>query len=224
MIRTESKEAKLGQFEMGNVENYLRPIEMYIDHLAAQTQTPLYYLKGKMSTMSADAMHAQDQGLVDRCQNKIASFSDGWEEVMRLAFLAKGDQKRGKAQDAEVVWADVESKSLAVLVQAAMVMRSELSVPIEMCWELLGWSPQKIRLARDLMGLPPGGAIAVATTADPSTGGGRNQQTPGADQPNDPNTHPGNQPGQAKGQAAAPGNAGMQLSTRLAVTKPATSG
>jgi hypothetical protein len=223
-IRSENKDAKFGQFQQGNVENYLRPIEMYIDHLAAQTQTPLYYLKGKMSTMSADAMHAQDQGLVDRCQNKILSFSDGWEEVMRLAFLATGDQKRGTAQDAEVVWADVESKSLAVLVQAAMVMRNELSVPIEMCWELLGWSPQKIRLARDLMGLPPGGAVAVRTTADPALGGGANMQTPGADQPNDASQHPGNQPGQPAGQAATPGNAGLQMSTRAAVTKPALSG
>lgn len=219
MIRTESKEAKFGQFEQGNVENYLRPIEMWVDHLAAQTQTPLYYLKGKMSTMSADAMHAQDQGLVDRCQNKILSFSDGWEEVMRLAFLAKGDKKRGTAQDAEVVWADVESKSLAVLVQAAMVMRNELSVPIEMCWEMLGWSPQKIRLARDLMGLPPGGAVSVADI-DPALGGGANMTgPPGAPEPNSPSQHPGNQPGLPSGQAANKGNAGNQLSTRLSTSK-----
>lgn len=196
MIRAENHETKFGEFTQGNVENYLRPIEMYIDHLAAQTQTPLYYLKGKMTTMSADAMHAQDQGLVDRCQAKILGFSDGWEEVMRLAFLSTGDKKRGKSQSAEVLWADVESKSLAVLVQAAMVMRAELSVPIEMCWELLGWSPQKIRLARDLMGLPPGGA------RDPGSVGldQKLRAQPGADEPNDPTTHPGNQPGQPSGQ------------------------
>jgi hypothetical protein len=213
-IRAEGENTKFGAFAQGNVENYLRPIEMYIDHLAAQTQTPLYYLKGKMSTMSADAMHAQDQGLVDRCEGKILSFSDGWEEAMRVAFLAKSDTKRGQAKSAEVLWADVESKSLAVLVQAAMVMRSQLSVPIEMCWELLGWSPQKIRLARDLMGLPPGGGLYMGNSLDAS----RLASTmTGAAEPNDATTHPGNQPGQPSGQ-------GAQLSAALSATRTETPG
>ena len=205
LLRAENHETKFGQFQTGNVEEYLRPIEMYIDHLAAQTQTPLYYLKGKMSTMSADAMHAEDQGLVDRVQAKILSFSDGWEEVMRLAFLAQKDQARGTAKSAEVLWAKPESQSLAVLVQAAMVMRSQLSVPIEMCWELLGWSPQQIRLARDLMNLPPGGALGYdAMPGGPAAlGGGANViGLPDDPHANDPNAHPGNQQGQPHGQLA----------------------
>jgi len=203
VIRSENEQTKFGQFEMGNVENYLKPIEEYVDHLAAQTQTPLYYLKGKMAAMSADAMHAQDQGLVDRCNGKILSFSDGWEEVMRTAMLAEGDQQRGNAVSAEVIWADPESKSLAVLVQAAMIMRTQLSVPVEMCWEMLGWSPQKIRLARDIMGLPPGGAVPAAV--DPLSGalviGTEGMAQVGAEEPNDPNQHPGNQSGGTRGQA-----------------------
>jgi hypothetical protein len=114
---------------------------------------------------SADAMHAADQGLVDRVKGKILAYSDPWEEIMRTCFLAVNDQKRGHAQSAEVIWADPESKSLAVLVQAAVQMRQALNVPIEMAWELLGWSPQKIRQARDLMGLPPGGPAGAASGA-----------------------------------------------------------
>jgi hypothetical protein len=34
-----------------------------------------------------------------------------------------------------------------------------------MAWEMLGWSPQKIRQARDMMGLPPGGPKGAATPA-----------------------------------------------------------
>lgn len=218
-IRSESKDTTFGQFAQGDVDNYLKPIEMYIDHLAAQTQTPLYYLKGKMATMSADAMHAQDQGLVDRCRAKILALSDGWEEVLRAAFLAKGDTKRGEARNAEVLWADVESQSLAVLVQAAMVMRAELEVPIEMCWELLGWSPQKIRQARDLMDLPPGGKVEEdpgdALDAVNQAAGALN----GAPEPNDPNLHSTNQPGQPSGQAALP-----QVSASLNATKKELAG
>jgi hypothetical protein len=121
---------------------------MYIDHLAAQTQTPLYYLKGKMAAMSADAMHAQDQGLVDRCKAKILGLSDGWEEVMRCAFLAKGDSKRGNDTSCEAIWADPESKSLAVLVQAAMVMRTQLSVTIPICTPAIRRASRQARRVR----------------------------------------------------------------------------
>jgi hypothetical protein len=163
LVRATSTETKFGAWSPGDVNNYILPIELYIDHLAAQTQTPVYYLKGKLANLSADAMHAADQGLVDRVKGKILAYSDPWEEVMRTAFLAVNDQRRGHAQSAEVIWADPESKSLAVLVNAAVQMRSALSVPIEMAWQILGWSPQQIRQARDLMGLPPGGVKGAAT-------------------------------------------------------------
>ena len=163
MVRAESKETAFGQFATGDVNNYILPIELYIDHLAAQTQTPVYYLKGKLANLSADAMHAADQGLVDRVNGKILTYSDPWEEYLRTAFLAVNDQVRGHAKSAEVIWADPESKSLAVVVNAAVQMRQALNVPIEMAWEMLGWSPQKIRQARDLMNLPPGGPKGAAT-------------------------------------------------------------
>jgi hypothetical protein len=163
MVRADSSDTTFGSFQMGDVNNYIAPIELYIDHLAAQTQTPVYYLKGKMANLAADAMHAADQGLVDRVKGKILSYSDAWEEIMRTAFLAVNDQARGHAQSAEVIWADPESKSLAVLVQAAVQMRQSLSVPIEMTWQMLGWTPEQIRQARDLMGLPPGGPKGAAT-------------------------------------------------------------
>jgi hypothetical protein len=170
MLRAESHETTFGTFQAGDVNNYILPIELYIDHLAAQTQTPVYYLKGKLANLSADAMHAADQGLVDRVKGKFLAYSDGWEEIMRTAFLAKNDQTRGHAKSAEVLWADPESKSLAVVVQAAVQMRQSLSVPIEMAWQMLGWSPQQIRQARDLMGLPPGGPKGAANPTTPVLG------------------------------------------------------
>ena len=96
LVRAESRETTFGSFAPGNVDNYIKPIELYIDHLAAQTQTPVYYLKGRLANLSADAMHAADQGLVDRVNGKILAYSDPWEEIMRTAFLAINDQKRGR--------------------------------------------------------------------------------------------------------------------------------
>lgn len=155
MIRAQSPETKFGQFAPGDVNNYIVPIEMYVDHLAAMTQTPAYYLKGKMANMSADALHAADAGLVDRCMAKIeGGFSDGWEEVIRTAFLADGDKERGKAFMAEAIWDDPETKSLAQVTDAAVKWRTQLSVPLEVCWQLLGFSPQQIQMVKEMMGLP----------------------------------------------------------------------
>lgn len=198
MIRAEGEDTKFGSFEQGDVENYLKPIMMYLDHLAGQTQTPAYYLKGGTSrSMSADSMHAEDQGLVDRTGMKILSFSDGWEETFRVGFLMLGDTTRGEAESAEIIWKDPESKSLAVVTQAAMIMRQQLDAPIEMCWAMLGWSPQQIRLARSLMKLPPGGGpVKPAEKPSPIYG------DEGEPEENDANTHPGNQKGQPSGQAS----------------------
>src|SRR5580765_7264580 len=78
LVRANSPDTKFGTFEVGEVDNYIKPIEMYVAHLAAVTQTPAYYLKGKMANLSAEALHAADAGLIDRCRHKILSFSDGW--------------------------------------------------------------------------------------------------------------------------------------------------
>lgn len=168
--RASSADTNFGQLSPGDVNNYIQPISMYIDHLAAVTQTPAYYLKGQMANLSADALHAADAGLVDRCWRKINNgFSDAWEEVMRTTFLARGDLARGKATSAETIWKDPERRSLSQLVDAAVKMRQVLSVPLEMCWELLGWSPEQIRQARDMMNLPAApGVPRVLPPSDPN--------------------------------------------------------
>ena len=182
ILRSESPDTRFGTFEVGDVQNYIQPIEMYIDHMAAITETPAYYLKGKMANLSAEALQAADGGLVDRCRAKIdGAFSDNWEEVVRVAFLAKGDARRSKAMRAETIWADPEKKSLGQVVDAAVKMRNELSIPVEMVWEeCLGWSPQKILQAKRIMGLPETPAQGTGGTG---LGGGRPNTFRGEERP-----------------------------------------
>lgn len=160
ILVSEDPETRFGQLTPGDVQNYIQPIEMYIDHLAALTRTPAYYLKGKMANLSADALRAAETGLVERVKRKVLDLGEGWEETMRLAFIAKGDLERGMDMQAETLWADPEAKSLGTLVDAAVKMRNSLSVPLEMCWQMLGFSPRQIKQARDFMNLPtaPSGA------------------------------------------------------------------
>jgi hypothetical protein len=91
------------------------------------------------------------------------SFSDGLEEAMRVAFLARGDTERANAETAETIWRDPETKPLPQLVDAAVKLRQSLSAPLEMCWQMIGWSPQQIRQARSMMNLP-----AAPSAAEPA--------------------------------------------------------
>lgn len=154
---SEDPNTKFGQLEPGQVDNYIKPIELYIRHLAAQTRTPPHYLLGEIVNASGDALKAAETGLTFRCDRKKLDFSDGWEDTMRLAFLAKGDTRRGNATSAETIWADSESKNIAQLVDAAVKMRESLSLPLEMCWQHIGMSPQQIKQALSMMNLPQGG-------------------------------------------------------------------
>ena len=163
---SESPDTVFGTLTPGDVGNYIQPIEMYVDHLAAITRTPAYYLKGKMANLSAEALKAADLGLVYRVKRKTFHLGDGWEQVMRLAFKAAGNTERANDRSAETLWADPEAKSLGQLVDAAVKLRQSLDAPLEMCWQMIGWTPQQIQQTRDMLNLPVDGA------------GGKNLPTP----------------------------------------------
>lgn len=157
LLASESPDTRFGQLLPGDVDNYLKPIDGFLDQLAAVTRTPAYYIKGKMANMSAEALKAAETGLVYRCKRKTLSFGEGWEEVMRLAFKAKGDTRRSMAVAAETVWADPESRSLAQVVDAAVKLRESLDVPAEVAWQISGFSPQQIQQMIAMNGWTPGG-------------------------------------------------------------------
>ncbi len=98
MVR-ESEETSFGSFAPSDVSNYIVQIELYIG--ISRRRRRLVTTSRASSRVSADAMHAADQGLVDRVKGKILNYSDPWEEIMRVAFLAVNDQKRGHAQSAK---------------------------------------------------------------------------------------------------------------------------
>lgn len=80
---------------------------------------------------------------------------------MRLSFLSKGDRKRGTSKSVETLWRNPETVTLAQTVDAAVKMRMSLSAPLEFCWELMGWSQQKIMQAKKMMNLPDSPADAI---------------------------------------------------------------
>ena len=146
----ENDNARFGTFTTSDLTIYVRAIEMFIQHIAAQTRTPPHYLSAGLGQWpSGDSLKASETGLVAKVRRKQQDFSDTWEEAMRLAFLALGDDERAAAIDAEVIWADPEYRTEGERVDALVKMRS-LGVPLEALWSKWGATPQEIERWREM--------------------------------------------------------------------------
>jgi hypothetical protein len=92
---------------------------------------------------SGDSLKASEAGLVAKVKRKQVDFGETWEEAMRLAFLAVGDEDRSGAIDAEVIWSDPEFRSETQRVDALTKMAT-LGVPPQALWQRFGATPQEI--------------------------------------------------------------------------------
>lgn len=139
-----NENAKFGNFAVSDLGIYVRAIEMLIQHVAAQTRTPPHYLLGAMGSFpSGESLKATETGLVAKVRRKMLSFGEGWEEAMRLAFAVEGDMTKAEEVDAEVIWANPESRIVGETVDAATKLAS-IGVPRPALWEYIGASPQQI--------------------------------------------------------------------------------
>jgi hypothetical protein len=137
-----SKDSKFGEFEATDLENYVKAIEMQVQHLAVQTRTPPHYLFLRGNMPSGESLRTAETGLVKKVRQRMGAFSEGWEETMRLAFQVEGKSPRGLAS-METQWADPESRTESEHVDGVM-KRVALGIPLRQLWEDVGYSQEQI--------------------------------------------------------------------------------
>jgi Phage portal protein, SPP1 Gp6-like len=142
LLTNEDPAGRFGAFGESTLGGYLASVEQDIHSLAAITQTPAHYLLGQLVNLSADAIKAAEAGLVAKCRRRARHIGEGWEEVMRLAFQLTGSPAAADTQ-AEVVWADMETRSEGQRVDA-LVKMATLGVPRRVLWQKWGATPQEI--------------------------------------------------------------------------------
>jgi hypothetical protein len=111
---------------------------------------------GKMINLAADAIKAAEVGLVAKCGRRAVHIGEGYEEGMRLALGIVGSPAAANVE-AEVIWADMETRSEGQRVDA-LVKMSGLGVPTEVLWQKWGATPAEIegwKAMRAAEGLPP---------------------------------------------------------------------
>src|SRR5262245_5543785 len=86
----ENPEVRFGEFSESDLSGYIGAVEADVQHLGAITHTPPHYLLGKMINTSGDALKAAEAGLVAKVRLRAGHLGEGWEQVIRLAFIAIG--------------------------------------------------------------------------------------------------------------------------------------
>ena len=143
ILAFDGEDVKIDQWDPADLSNWVRLIDMLVQHMASQSRVPFhYFLLNGGQAPSGESITAAEAGLVAKARERMLHFGESWEEAMRLAFRVIGDP-RAKAYDAEIIWADPEHRSKAMLVDS-LVKLKELDVPVQQLQEDYGYSPQQI--------------------------------------------------------------------------------
>ncbi|WP_263165412.1 phage portal protein [Streptomyces sp. SCSIO ZS0520] len=143
MLRASNPQARFGNFEAADLSNFVAGITLLTEHMAALSRTPPTYFMGKVQNVSADGLTVADAALASKCRDKTMFLGEDWEEVMRLGFLVKGDEKRGRNPLAETIWRDVEYRTEAQHIDAVLKKKA-LGVPWRQLMEDAGYTPTQI--------------------------------------------------------------------------------
>jgi hypothetical protein len=136
---------------------------------------------------SGDSLTATETGLVAKVNSKQTDFQVTWNEVMRLAFRAKGSEQAN--EPIETIWGDPEQRIYSQRVDGALKL-STLGVPQDAIFEEIGKTPQEIArwhaMKRAMAEAEPGSAEAAEHStlfAIPPTPQEQEAQKPGPQGP-----------------------------------------
>jgi hypothetical protein len=139
---SENPEVKFGEFSATDLTGYIKAIEQKVTHIAVTTRMPKHYLLPEGQEPSGDALRAAEAGLVKKVERKQRPFGEGLEEAIRLARRFAGEPD--SPVDSEVVWADAQTDSMAVVTDAVIKQYAEGLIPLEAAQSQLGYSQTEI--------------------------------------------------------------------------------
>lgn len=136
----------LGDFAQTDTNGMLQAISADIRSFAAVTLTPVYYLPGgDLINISGDAIAALDAGHVQSIKERIAAWSENWEEVLGLSADIAGISE--DLSSGEVRWAQPENLQPGILADYGVKLQA-VGYPLPIIAEKLGDSPQQIAKLR----------------------------------------------------------------------------
>jgi hypothetical protein len=182
ILSTLVPDAKFGTFAAADLNQWGAAIDRRVKRIASITATPYhFFLDHGGQPPSGESLRAAEAGLVRKAMSKQVHNGETWEEVIRLAFLALGDE-RATILDSETIWANPETLTEAEHVDA-LVKLGSINVPDEQLWEDAGYSPNQITRFKALRAAEPAPEPA-------NQGGSKPGDDPALDGAGEPGTPP----------------------------------
>jgi hypothetical protein len=144
----DAAQTEFGQFPAADLSSYDTLSSKEIIGLASVAGLPYYYLLdtgvNAVAAPSGESIKASEARLTKKVDHMETYFGEGWEETMRVALRAMGDE-RWKLRTAETLWAQVETQNEAVRADAVTKIKAAGLMDDRMALEALGYSPQAIK-------------------------------------------------------------------------------
>ncbi len=136
---------RFGQFDAANLQQFLGVSNDFRAEIARVSGTPFHYLMLEQGAWpSGEAMKTAEARFLAKVQDRMASFGNSWEDVMRLALRMKGlGEGRLSTQ-----WKDPAPKSEKEHVDSLLV-KQQLGVPQEQLWREAGYSDEDIEAMKE---------------------------------------------------------------------------
>lgn len=139
----EDPAAKLGALAATDLANFVKAIEMLVQHVASISRTPPHYLNSAADRLSGESIKAAETGLVAKVRRKQLILDDSLEELMRIAGKIEGVDSLASATRCETIWGDPESRTESEHIDA-LNKKKDLGVPLPQLWEEAPYSPEQI--------------------------------------------------------------------------------
>lgn len=130
----ESSDTKFGTLDGTSLDGFIASVDMSIRHLSAISQTPPHYLLGQIANLSAEALQAAETSLARKIEQYRSGFGESWERVFRLAAELSGQVDSMDDYSGEVIWRDMEARSLAQSADALGKLAEQLEIPRRALW------------------------------------------------------------------------------------------
>jgi hypothetical protein len=143
---------QFGTFEVGTPDNFVKPVEMWLQHVALSSSTPVRYFfasdrGGRGDSPSGESLLVDDKPLNDKVAKKHTFLGNRWLEVARLVDIALGGN--GDLVG-EPVWEDPRHDFKMALIAEAAAMVA-MGIPIEFIADRIGLTPEEVVILIELL-------------------------------------------------------------------------
>lgn len=136
---------QLGQFAAADLKPYQDAIQTEVGHISSISRLPYHYFLGQPQSVppSGESLKSSEAGLTKKVNTISIHLGEGWEETMRVALRAMGDE-RAELRVAETIWADPETRNEAARTDAIVKQYQAGIIDLKTAQQKLGYSPAEI--------------------------------------------------------------------------------